>query len=377
MPTLLETPSRLHVAGRFSMQAHGILACGAAIDRGSIGSFARKITMKTDWIIALGRLRPAYYAGVYFAFIPIFAGIFAFAPDMALKCGTSACSGLEALYFSVVTITTLGYGDVTPSGSSAQAAAGLEALLGIVTIGLFLNSLSYAISSSAQKAEAETQKRAQYSAELSRMRSFYSIVQIYLSRYKLYAYLVTTPFEKRPGVQVMNESGPIQLEVPKDAFVGDLSTLATTDFSMNDLRDLFRPSLMMSDDHKRPCVSYYFEAQDDLVQAIREFMQGADLNRWPQLSIICKNLIENSIKFDWRDAILNWPSIPMGNSSGESFIRQTLAEWDGAPKFQHSNVMNAFVALHFLIKNNLENLSLYEQKVQSALETAPLPDWFK
>jgi hypothetical protein len=47
------------------------------------------------------------------------------------------------LYLSVVTITTLGYGDIVPITSLARFFTGIEALGGIVLIGLFLNSLAY------------------------------------------------------------------------------------------------------------------------------------------------------------------------------------------------------------------------------------------
>lgn len=46
------------------------------------------------------------------------------------------------LYFSVVTITTLGYGDVVPITDFNRFLVGLESILGLVLIGLFLNSLS-------------------------------------------------------------------------------------------------------------------------------------------------------------------------------------------------------------------------------------------
>ncbi len=46
------------------------------------------------------------------------------------------------LYMSATTITTLGLGDVTPVTDKARLLVGVEALLGIVMIGLFLNDLA-------------------------------------------------------------------------------------------------------------------------------------------------------------------------------------------------------------------------------------------
>ncbi len=46
------------------------------------------------------------------------------------------------LYLSIVTITTLGYGDIVPISDLNRFLVGLESILGMVIIGLFLNSLS-------------------------------------------------------------------------------------------------------------------------------------------------------------------------------------------------------------------------------------------
>ena len=48
------------------------------------------------------------------------------------------------LYFSAVTITTVGYGDVIPLTGAARFFAAFEATLGIILLGLFINSLAFA-----------------------------------------------------------------------------------------------------------------------------------------------------------------------------------------------------------------------------------------
>jgi hypothetical protein len=50
---------------------------------------------------------------------------------------------LRMLYLSATTITTLGLGDITPVSTTARILIGLEAVLGLVTIGLFLNALAH------------------------------------------------------------------------------------------------------------------------------------------------------------------------------------------------------------------------------------------
>jgi hypothetical protein len=49
---------------------------------------------------------------------------------------------IDAIYFSVVSITTLGFGDINPTSQLMRAAVAIEVLLGIVTIGQALNSIT-------------------------------------------------------------------------------------------------------------------------------------------------------------------------------------------------------------------------------------------
>jgi uncharacterized protein YjbI with pentapeptide repeats len=63
--------------------------------------------------------------------------ISAYAGIYALPCGPTQHQFAASLYFSIVTFTTLGYGDIVPLGLF-RLAAGTEALLGILLTGLFL-----------------------------------------------------------------------------------------------------------------------------------------------------------------------------------------------------------------------------------------------
>jgi hypothetical protein len=51
----------------------------------------------------------------------------------------SQISWPQMFYVSAVTITTTGFGDIVPVGDQGRIAVGLEAMLGIILIGLFLN----------------------------------------------------------------------------------------------------------------------------------------------------------------------------------------------------------------------------------------------
>jgi hypothetical protein len=62
----------------------------------------------------------------------------------AMRGFPSKVSGVYArmFYFSAVTITTLGYGDIVPVTNTARNIVAAESIIGIILIGMFLNSLS-------------------------------------------------------------------------------------------------------------------------------------------------------------------------------------------------------------------------------------------
>lgn len=49
---------------------------------------------------------------------------------------------VRMLYFSAVTITTLGYGDIVPITNRARLAIAFESIVGLIIIGLFVGSLA-------------------------------------------------------------------------------------------------------------------------------------------------------------------------------------------------------------------------------------------
>ncbi len=61
--------------------------------------------------------------------------------DLSGACFSEEVRPIETIYFSVVTYTTLGYGDITPVGPCRYFAA-FEALLGLFALGLFVATVS-------------------------------------------------------------------------------------------------------------------------------------------------------------------------------------------------------------------------------------------
>jgi hypothetical protein len=98
---------------------------------------------------------PGFYGAWYLISIPLFAfvywlPIFEFCSD-----GKQVKELSSFLYFSAVTVTTLGYGDITPENLPAMLLSGSHSVIGVGLIGLFLNSLSHQTAKESQKEERE------------------------------------------------------------------------------------------------------------------------------------------------------------------------------------------------------------------------------
>jgi len=79
------------------------------------------------------------WAGVTFVFAVMFAALFALA---GLNTGAHAPGLLTHFYFSVSTLTTLGYGDVTPSSSLGQVLVIIEVCVGYMMLGGLISILA-------------------------------------------------------------------------------------------------------------------------------------------------------------------------------------------------------------------------------------------
>jgi Ion channel len=95
--------------------------------------------------------KPIFWGIIYLLLIPTYAIIYLYLPkplnlpaDSKIQhaFSTEPFTFIQSLYFSVVTITTLGFGDISPNTNLAQIITASEVLFGVLIIGVFLNSLA-------------------------------------------------------------------------------------------------------------------------------------------------------------------------------------------------------------------------------------------
>ena len=119
----------------------------------------------------VSNVRPIIWMGLYLCLIPIFALIYHWLPDGQFRIPDAGGVDYGSwLYYSIVTITTLGFGDYTPCGAGAQAVTAVEVGLGLAIMGFFLNAVGSMKSEIDVDAEIEKQRLLHEAQEKDKLR---------------------------------------------------------------------------------------------------------------------------------------------------------------------------------------------------------------
>jgi hypothetical protein len=293
------------------------------------------------WIITR---RPVVYGALYLCVIPTYALIYSYSIGMDLEYTKTSDTLLTNLYYSVVTITTLGYGDILPKNVETQLVVATEVLFGVLLIGLFLNSIAQHISQKISSEEKLAQKEAKVCSEALKLQNVNKIVEMNIQYYLTYVIPVTTPIAKRNDQDEINEN-----------------------FTLNDMQDLYGPSLRLRDNNFQPAVLYYFQHQASLVKSIKELVYHVDLRPWPSLEDVCLRIINRSMELDYSEFIKGQPNIKVGDKKGSDLDVEMLKNHTGEVKFLQSNSINAYVGLYWLIKGNLSDIKEYRAQVSTII----------
>lgn len=289
---------------------------------------------------------PFTYARIYLYLIPIFSLIYflislIFSHPFKLPEGISELNIITYLYFSTITITTLGYGDITPLNSIAQLVTAIESILGLVFIGLFLNALSTNHGIIIQDKEKKILKENNEKERIDRLIISNKLYENFLNKYFIYLFCVITPLNIRGK---------------------NLGLNANFDFS--DMKDLNKPTYHHTDDINKSAISYYYEYHDILVKYIEEMVKSNYLKDYQEIEKDCINFITMSTEHDSRNLILN------NTKNQKSFSNQDcikkLSEYIGEPVYRDTEQnLNQYVTLYKLIKSTL----IFTYKLEKDINT--------
>ncbi|WP_420589324.1 potassium channel family protein [Bacterioplanoides sp.] len=98
--------------------------------------------------------KPKFYGWAYIILVIAYFLIYCFFHyDLGLP-----SSWVDSAYLSLVTITTLGFGDITPNTDVGKIIVSSQAFFGVMILGLFLNSLSHERSKSLSETENQIEE---------------------------------------------------------------------------------------------------------------------------------------------------------------------------------------------------------------------------
>lgn len=118
----------------------------------------------------VSNVRPIIWIGSYIALVPVFALIYWALPDSQFRIPDGAGVDFGSwLYYSIVTITTLGFGDYTPAHGWAQCVTAVEVMCGLTILGFFLNAVGAMKSEIEVDAEIEKQRQLHSAAEKDKL----------------------------------------------------------------------------------------------------------------------------------------------------------------------------------------------------------------
>lgn len=261
--------------------------------------------------------KPQRYALYYLTIIPLFGLIYYMLPSGMLNIEKPPVYNTEylitCLYFSVTTITTLGYGDISPTSSLGQILTMAESIIGIIIIGLFLNSISHTLSEKSIEKEKNLQLTLENKENIRKLNAFNKIVEVTMTRHYKYMGIITNPSQHWKGNKLVNNDNP--------------NRIFSEDLKFSDLQYFFRNSNQYTDNLFKPVMDYYYKSLNEFISSVEEMVKLGIVNPWPDLEELCLNFLVLSKELDYSEYILGQRNVTVSTGSGGK-VQMTGSEYD-------------------------------------------------
>ena len=279
----------------------------------------------------LNNKSPLFWGILYFLIIPVFATVFLFLPTETWSANSDLENWWECLYFSMVTITTLGFGDIAPITTLGRLLVAIETVSGVLFIGLFLNALSLQQSKIISEEEKKKHEENIREKERAKLLRHYKLIEPIINEFIIAIYEITTPLSNRNFAKIIiNEN-----------------------FHFNDMSDLYYQSLKLASNPTKTVIHNYYEVQNKLCHNIERLLLEIDLSYWKNIEIACLNFLQKCNELDYSDSILGNFKIKLGNQKAIDYYSAVIKKYTGKLQYRQSNTMNQFIALYELIKYNI------------------------
>ncbi len=291
----------------------------------------------------VSNVRPIVWICIYIILTPIFALIYSWLPDGQFRIPDGAGTDYGSwLYYSIVTITTLGFGDYTPAHAMAQCVTAVEVMCGLIILGLFLNAVGAMKSEIDVESELEKQRRVHDAQEKEKLVKSAPAILHNLNTFLAYCRAVTTPLDKRT-----DEGGSFN-----------------PDFSFSDMADLYQPSGLAIDNSRQPAVERLMKSASRTSLYLDSLQGRIDMTLWPELMEDCFAFVADYQLFASADLFdsSRRGTQPEETAAEEKEISAKIASWKG-DLAKPDRSMSPYIELYHFIKSTGE-LAL---KIESAL----------
>ncbi len=308
--------------------------------------------LKHFWHV-VSNVRPIVWICLYLCLMPLFALVYYWMPDGQFRIPDNAGTDYGSwLYYSIVTITTLGFGDYTPAHGWAQAVTAIEVMCGLVFLGFFLNSVGSMKSEIDVETEIEKQHRVHQATEYDKLMKNIPVLLHRLNLYLSFCYAVTTPVGKRGATGQFNP-----------------------DFRFNDMHDLYLPSGLPTDYSSRPAVEGLMVCASNTSLYLDSLQSHVDLTLWPEMLEDSFAFVAACQMFVSADLLKDWPEKEVKENSATTVeeaikkISDDIEAWSGPEESGKRLDMAPAVELYHFIKETgklARNLELAATKIASS-----------
>lgn len=238
-------------------------------------------------------IRPIVWIGLYVAVTPLFALVYWLLPEGQFRIpDENPMDYGSCLYYSIVTITTLGFGDYTPTHAWSQGVTAFEVMTGLIVLGLFLNAVGSMKSEIDVSSAIERQRMMHYQEELDKLVKMTPLIIHTINLYLSNCYYMTTPSDR------IDTSTPV----------------FNPEFTLTDLADRDAPSPTSG----KPLYDELMASGRRTSLFLDSIQNRIDITLWPKL-------IEEFFTFVATEQMFEHPGVPSGRDDEAlaDFIRRT------------------------------------------------------
>lgn len=279
----------------------------------------------------VSNVRPIVWICLYVVLTPIFALIYQALPDGQFRIPDGAGTDYGSwLYYSIVTITTLGFGDYTPAHGLAQSVTAVEVMCGLIILGLFLNAVGSMKSEIDVESEVEKQRRLEEERQKQNLLRNIPPILHSINVFLAYCYAVTTPASRRNDETHYNPA-----------------------FSFSDMAEMFSPSGLPNDNTSLPAVKRLIKCAERTSLMLDSLENRVNLLQWPELLENCFGFVADCEMFTSADHFML-----SADAEKQKQIAASIAAFTGDPDEAPKALQPEVELYHFIKKTASQALNL-------------------